>query len=84
MKLDSKIPEGPLGEKWSKHKFNVKLVNPPFGASAGIVRPLCLSESLSVSESISAALTAAPHGVVLDSDTGSDSDSDSGHDRTYR
>lgn len=26
--LDSKIPEGPLGEKWSKHKFNVKLVNP--------------------------------------------------------
>jgi succinate dehydrogenase / fumarate reductase, flavoprotein subunit len=28
MKLDSKIPEGPLAEKWSKHKFNVKLVNP--------------------------------------------------------
>src|SRR6188472_386035 len=28
MSLDSKIPEGPLGEKWSKHKFNVKLVNP--------------------------------------------------------
>ncbi|TRX55997.1 fumarate reductase/succinate dehydrogenase flavoprotein subunit [Fulvivirga sp. M361] len=28
MKLDSKIPEGPLSEKWSKHKFNVKLVNP--------------------------------------------------------
>jgi succinate dehydrogenase / fumarate reductase, flavoprotein subunit len=28
MKLDSKIPEGPLGEKWSKHKFNLKLVNP--------------------------------------------------------
>lgn len=27
-KLDSKIPEGPLAEKWSKHKFNVKLVNP--------------------------------------------------------
>ncbi len=26
--LDSKIPEGPLAEKWSKHKFNVKLVNP--------------------------------------------------------
>jgi succinate dehydrogenase / fumarate reductase flavoprotein subunit len=26
--LDSKIPEGPLGEKWSKHKFNLKLVNP--------------------------------------------------------
>jgi succinate dehydrogenase / fumarate reductase, flavoprotein subunit len=28
MKLDSKIPEGPLSEKWSKHKFNLKLVNP--------------------------------------------------------
>ncbi len=28
MKLDSKIPEGPLAEKWTNHKFNVKLVNP--------------------------------------------------------
>ncbi|MCS7018343.1 MAG: fumarate reductase/succinate dehydrogenase flavoprotein subunit [Cytophagales bacterium] len=28
MKLDSKIPEGPLAEKWSRHKFNLKLVNP--------------------------------------------------------
>ena len=28
MKLDSKIPEGPLAEKWTKHKFNMKLVNP--------------------------------------------------------
>lgn len=28
MKLESKIPEGPLGEKWTKHKFNLKLVNP--------------------------------------------------------
>src|SRR5687767_2207009 len=28
MKLDSKIPEGPLAEKWEKHKFNLKLVNP--------------------------------------------------------
>jgi succinate dehydrogenase / fumarate reductase flavoprotein subunit len=26
--LDSKIPEGSLAEKWSKHKFNLKLVNP--------------------------------------------------------
>jgi succinate dehydrogenase / fumarate reductase flavoprotein subunit len=26
--LDSKVPEGPLAEKWSKHKFNLKLVNP--------------------------------------------------------
>ncbi len=28
MKLDSKIPEGPVAEKWTKHKFNLKLVNP--------------------------------------------------------
>src|ERR1700742_1449462 len=25
---DAKIPAGPLAEKWSKHKFNLKLVNP--------------------------------------------------------
>ncbi|MEM6764484.1 MAG: fumarate reductase/succinate dehydrogenase flavoprotein subunit [Bacteroidota bacterium] len=28
MKLDSKIPSGPLAEKWDNHKFNIKLVNP--------------------------------------------------------
>lgn len=28
MKLDSKLPNGPLAEKWSKHKFDMKLVNP--------------------------------------------------------
>ncbi len=28
MALDSKIPAGPLAEKWTKHKFNIKLVNP--------------------------------------------------------
>ncbi|WP_138994442.1 fumarate reductase/succinate dehydrogenase flavoprotein subunit [Larkinella sp. C7] len=28
MKLESKVPEGPLAEKWAKHKFNLKLVNP--------------------------------------------------------
>src|ERR1700757_4946027 len=28
MSLNAKIPEGPLAEKWSKHKFNLKLVNP--------------------------------------------------------
>lgn len=28
MILDSKIPDGPLAEKWTKHKFTVKLVNP--------------------------------------------------------
>src|SRR6201992_3116984 len=28
MNLDAKIPKGPLAEKWSTHKFNLKLVNP--------------------------------------------------------
>ncbi|MEO9966485.1 MAG: fumarate reductase/succinate dehydrogenase flavoprotein subunit [Reichenbachiella sp.] len=28
MALDSKLPEGPLAEKWTKHKFKSKLVNP--------------------------------------------------------
>jgi len=28
MKLDSNIPAGPMAEKWTRHKFNVKLVNP--------------------------------------------------------
>lgn len=28
MKLDSKIPTGPLKDKWDKHKFDMKLVNP--------------------------------------------------------
>ncbi len=26
--LDSRIPEGPLAEKWNKHKDNIRLVNP--------------------------------------------------------
>ena len=28
VKLDSKIPDGPLAEKWSKHKASMRLVNP--------------------------------------------------------
>ncbi len=28
MKLNSKIPEGPIEKKWSNHKFHMKLVNP--------------------------------------------------------
>ncbi len=28
MKLDAKIPSGPLAQKWDKHKFDMKLVNP--------------------------------------------------------
>ncbi|MBT4866962.1 MAG: FAD-binding protein, partial [Planctomycetaceae bacterium] len=26
--LDSKVPDGPVTEKWDKHRFNMKLVNP--------------------------------------------------------
>ncbi|KHD05916.1 succinate dehydrogenase [Candidatus Thiomargarita nelsonii] len=28
MKLDAKIPNGPLSEKWTKHQFELKLINP--------------------------------------------------------
>lgn len=28
MTLDSKIPGGPLQEKWDRHRFELKLVNP--------------------------------------------------------
>src|SRR5450755_4243161 len=28
MKLDAKIPSGPIAQKWEKHKFDVKLINP--------------------------------------------------------
>ena len=28
MKLDARVPAGPITEKWDRHKFNMKLVNP--------------------------------------------------------
>jgi succinate dehydrogenase / fumarate reductase flavoprotein subunit len=28
MKLDAKIPDGPIAEKWTNHRFSMKLVNP--------------------------------------------------------
>ena len=28
IKIDSKIPEGPVAEKWTNHKAHQKLVNP--------------------------------------------------------
>ena len=28
MTLDSKVPSGPLAEKWDKHRFDLKIVNP--------------------------------------------------------
>ena len=26
--LNSRVPDGPIEEKWDKHRFNMKLVNP--------------------------------------------------------
>ena len=28
MNLDAKIPSGPMAQKWDKHRFDLKLVNP--------------------------------------------------------
>lgn len=28
MELNARIPDGPIGEKWSRHRFELKLVNP--------------------------------------------------------
>ena len=28
MTLDARIPSGPIAQKWDKHKFEMKLVNP--------------------------------------------------------
>src|SRR5437588_13133618 len=28
MNLDAKVPGGPLAEKWTRHRFEMKLVNP--------------------------------------------------------
>ena len=28
MQLDAKIPGGPLAQKWDRHRFELKLVNP--------------------------------------------------------
>jgi len=36
-KLDAKIPEGPLKDKWSKHKDSIKLVNPANKRSIDII-----------------------------------------------
>jgi succinate dehydrogenase / fumarate reductase flavoprotein subunit len=38
MNLDSKVPQGPaLAEKWSRHKFEMKLVNPANKRKFGII-----------------------------------------------
>jgi len=31
--LDARIPSGPIEQKWDRCRFEMKLVNPPTGAS---------------------------------------------------
>lgn len=35
--LDSKIPSGPIQQKWDQHKFNMKLVNPANKRKHGVI-----------------------------------------------
>ncbi len=37
MSLDAKIPEGPLADKWQKHKNNISLVNPANKRSIDVI-----------------------------------------------
>ncbi len=43
MKLDSKVPSGPISEKWERHKFNLKLVNP---ANKRKIKIICVGTGL--------------------------------------
>ncbi|MDF1664894.1 MAG: fumarate reductase/succinate dehydrogenase flavoprotein subunit [Planctomycetota bacterium] len=61
MKLDSKIPSGPLAEKWDKHRFGIKLVNP---ASKRKFHVLVVGTGLA---GASAAATLAELGYSVDS-----------------
>ncbi|MCP4457562.1 MAG: fumarate reductase/succinate dehydrogenase flavoprotein subunit [Cytophagales bacterium] len=36
-KLDSKVPEGPIADKWTNHKNNIKLVNPANKRSIDVI-----------------------------------------------
>ncbi len=67
MKLDAKIPEGPIAEKWTKHKFNVKLVNP---ANRRKHKVIVVGSGLA---GASAAATMAEQGYAVDCFTYSDS-----------
>jgi succinate dehydrogenase / fumarate reductase flavoprotein subunit len=66
-KLDAKIPDGPIAEKWTKHKFNVKLVNP---ANKRKHRVIVVGSGLA---GASAAATMAELGYQIDCFTYSDS-----------
>ncbi|MCK5676437.1 MAG: FAD-binding protein, partial [Verrucomicrobia bacterium] len=67
MKLDSKIPDGPMAEKWTNHKFNVKLVNPSNKRKHSVI---VVGTGLA---GASAAATMAELGYVVEAFTYSDS-----------
>ncbi|MDF7806503.1 fumarate reductase/succinate dehydrogenase flavoprotein subunit [Pontiellaceae bacterium B12219] len=67
LKLDAKIPDGPMAEKWTKHKFNVKLVNPANRRKYNII---VVGTGLA---GASAAATLAEQGYNVDCFTYSDS-----------
>ncbi len=67
IKLDAKIPEGPMAEKWTKHKFNVKLVNPANKRKHSVI---VVGSGLA---GASAAATLSELGYVVDCFTYSDS-----------
>ncbi len=67
MKLDSKIPDGPMAEKWTNHKFNIKLVNPSNKRKHSVI---VVGTGLA---GASAAATMAELGYVVEAFTYSDS-----------
>jgi succinate dehydrogenase / fumarate reductase flavoprotein subunit len=67
VELNAKIPEGPMAEKWTKHKFNVKLVNP---ANKRKHKVIMVGTGLA---GASAAATMAELGYQVDAFTYSDS-----------
>jgi succinate dehydrogenase / fumarate reductase flavoprotein subunit len=60
MKLDSKIPSGPIEQKWEKHRFEMKLLNP---ANKRKYRVLVVGTGLA---GASAAATLAEQGYQVD------------------
>ncbi len=67
MKLDSKVPSGPLAQSWDKHRFELKLVNP---ANKRKFKVLVVGTGLA---GASAAATLAELGYVVEVFTYSDS-----------
>ncbi|MEE9369030.1 MAG: fumarate reductase/succinate dehydrogenase flavoprotein subunit [Pontiella sp.] len=67
VELNAKIPEGPMADKWTKHKFNAKLVNPANKRKHSVI---VVGSGLA---GASAAATMSELGYVVDCFTYSDS-----------